>query len=259
MSSMPALFLGHGSPMNAIEPGPATTAWTMLAAELPRPSAILCISAHWLTRGTQVTSSQRPETIHDFGGFPRALHEVQYPAPGAPGLAQRIQQLLLPASVIADPQWGLDHGTWSLLLHMYPEADIPVLQLSLDVTLRNAEHYALAARLQTLRDEGVLILGSGNVVHNLQRLQSAAASTPPAWALDFERRVQSAILNGDHQALIDYNQLGEAARLAVPTSEHYLPLLYVLAQQRTGEAVKIPFTGIEYGTISMLCTQAGSI
>lgn len=259
MSSMPALFLGHGSPMNAIEPGPATKAWKKLAAELPRPNAILCISAHWLTRGTHVTASLRPQTIHDFGGFPRALHEVQYPAPGAPALAQRIQQLLTPVSVLADQEWGLDHGTWSLLLHMYREADIPVVQLSLDVTLRNAQHYALAAHLQTLREEGVLILGSGNVVHNLQRLQSAAASTPPAWALDFEKSVEGAILKGDHQALIDYPRIGDAARLAVPTSEHYLPLLYVLAQQRSGEAVQIPFTGIEHGTISMLCAQVGSI
>jgi 4,5-DOPA dioxygenase extradiol len=259
MSSMPALFLGHGSPMNAIEPGPATKFWKTLAAELPRPKAILCISAHWLTRGTCVTTALHPETIHDFGGFPRALHEVQYPAPGSPSLAHRIQQLLSPVAVLEDSQWGLDHGTWSLLLHMYPEADIPVVQLSLDVKLRNAEHYALASRLQALREEGVLILGSGNVVHNLQRLQSAAASPPPAWALEFETIVKAAILTGDHQALIEYQQIGDTARLAVPTSEHYLPLLYVLAQQRSGEAAKVPFTGIELGTISMLCAQVGSI
>lgn len=258
MSTMPALFLGHGSPMNAIEPGAATKAWKTLAAELPRPKTILCISAHWLTRGTCVTVSLHPETIHDFGGFPPALHEVQYPAPGAPALAQRIQQLLSPAPVLADQDWGLDHGTWSLLLHMYPEADIPVVQLSLDVTLTNAQHYAMATHLQALREEGVLILGSGNVVHNLQRLQSATVSPPPAWALEFEKRVESSILNADHQALIDYSRIGDSARLAVPTSEHYLPLLYVLAQQRPDEAAKIPYTGIEHGTISMLCAQVGS-
>ena len=258
MTAMPALFIGHGSPMNAIEPGPATAAWKALADTLPRPRAILCVSAHWLTRGTGVTAMTRPRTIHDFYGFPRELFACQYPAPGDPALAERVRQQLAPTDAVADQQWGLDHGTWSVLLHMYPAADIPVVQLSLDGTLTNAQHYALAQRLQPLRDDGVLILGSGNVVHNLRLMQRAPDAPAAPWAEDFEARVHDAILAHDHASLVDYERHGEPARLSVPTSEHYLPLLYVLGQRRDGEAVTVPFTRMEYGSISMLCAQVGA-
>ena len=259
MKSMHALFIGHGSPMNAIEPGPATAAWRALAAALPRPRAILCVSAHWLTRGTGVTAMLQPQTIHDFYGFPQALFDCQYPAPGDPALAQRVQLLLAPTRVIADQEWGLDHGTWSVLLHMYPAADIPVVQLSLDGTLTNAQHYELAQRLQPLRDEGVLILGSGNVVHNLRLMQRVSDAPAAAWASGFENTERDAIATHDHAALVDYeNRFGEAARLSVPTPEHYLPLLYVLAQRRPAEAVGVPYMGIENSSLSMLCAQVGA-
>ena len=255
--SMPALFIGHGSPMNAIDPGPAVAAWKSLAASLPRPRAILCVSAHWYTRGTGVTAMDRPQTIHDFYGFPQALFDIHYPAPGNPELAERVRRQLEPGAVLADQQWGLDHGAWAVLLHMYPAADIPVVQLSIDATLRNHQHYALAQRLQPLRDAGVLILGSGNVVHNLSRMERAADGPAAAWAAQFEALVRRAILSNDHAALVDVERHGEPARLSIPTPEHYLPLLYVLAQQRAAEPVSVPYTRIEHGTLSMLCAQVG--
>jgi 4,5-DOPA dioxygenase extradiol len=258
MKTMPALFIGHGSPMNAIEPGPATAAWSALAAALPRPRAILCISAHWYTRGTGVTAMERPPTIHDFQGFPQALFDCQYPAPGDPQLARRVQQLLAPTAVVADQQWGLDHGTWSVLLYMYPAADIPVVQLSIDATLGNEQHYALAQQLRPLRDAGVLLLGSGNVVHNLRRMQRRVDAPAADWAAGFETLVRDAILANDHAALIDYENHGEAAQLSIPTPEHYLPLLYVLAQQQGAEAVSVPYTRIENSSLSMLCAQVGT-
>jgi 4,5-DOPA dioxygenase extradiol len=257
MNAMPALFIGHGSPMNAIEPGPATRVWKVLAAALPRPRAILCVSAHWYVRGSGVTAMEQPPTIHDFYGFPQALFDCRYPAPGDPGLAQRVQQLLAPTPTIADQQWGLDHGTWSVLLHMYPAADIPVVQLSIDATLTNAQHYELAQRLQPLRDDAVLILGSGNVVHNLRRMQRAADAPAYGWASGFENHVRDAIIAHDHAALISYDSRGEAAQLSVPTPEHYLPLLYVLAQRRPEEAVSVPYARIENSSLSMLCAQVG--
>jgi 4,5-DOPA dioxygenase extradiol len=258
MNAMPALFVGHGSPMNAIEPGPATAAWQRLAGALPRPRAILCVSAHWYTRGTGVTAMAEPQTIHDFQGFPAALFACRYPAPGDPALARRVQQLLLPSDVIADEQWGLDHGTWSILLHMYPQADIPVVQLSIDGTLAPAQHVALAARLQPLRDEGVLILGSGNVVHNLRLMDRSADAPEARWAVQFERIVEQAWLARDDAALTDITQYGEAARLSVPTAEHYLPLLYVLGQRRAGDDVSVPYKRIENSSLSMLCAQVGT-
>lgn len=258
MSRMPALFLGHGSPMNAIEPGPATAAWKALADALPRPRAILCVSAHWLTRGTGVTAMTQPRTLHDFHGFPQSLFDCQYPALGDPALAARVQQMLAPANIVAEQHWGLDHGAWSVLLHMYPAADIPVVQLSLDGTLNSGQHYELAQRLQPVRDDGVLVVGSGNVVHNLRRMQRAPDAPAAEWATDFEQSVHDAIVGHDHAALVDYERFGEPARLSVPTAEHYLPLLYVLAQRRDGEAASVPYRGIEHGTISMLCAQVGS-
>ena len=253
----PALFLGHGSPMLAIEPSRYGTAWRELGRTLPRPRAILAVSAHWYIRGSAVTAQAQPRTIHDFYGFPPELFAVQYPAPGDPQLAKRVADLLAPTAVQLDQEWGLDHGTWSVLRHMYPDSDIPVVQLAIDATLRGPQHYALALRLAPLRDEGVLVLGSGNVVHNLRRLQFDQAVTPPAWAATFNAAVRAAIQSRRHAELAAYDQLDAGAAMSVPTPEHYLPLLYVLALQRPGEIAAMPLDGIELGAISMLCVQLG--
>jgi 4,5-DOPA dioxygenase extradiol len=254
---MPAVFLGHGSPMNTLEQNRYTQAWRTLGETLPRPRAILAVSAHWQTRGTAVTAMDTPRTIHDFHGFPRALFEVQYPAPGDPALAARVRELLAPLPVALDHDWGLDHGTWSVLAHVYPAADVPVVQLSLDATSSPREHHALATRLAPLRDEGVLIVGSGNVVHNLGRMQWDEGARPCDWAQRFNDRVRAALAAGDHDALIDLPAHGQAAALSVPTVEHYLPLLYVIAQQQAGERATIPVDGIEHGSIGMLATVVG--
>jgi 4,5-DOPA dioxygenase extradiol len=255
---LPALFIGHGSPMNAIEPSRWADAWRAIAAATPRPRAILCISAHWYTRGSAVTAMPHPRTIHDFYGFPPALFACQYPAPGDPALAAQVRQLLAPAAVQLDEsEWGLDHGSWSVLLHMYPEAGIPVLQLSLDGTLAPRAHYELARRLAPLREAGVLILGSGNVVHNLRLMQRDPAVQPYDWAVRFNNVVRRAVLAGDHDSLLDFERGDADARRSMPTPEHYLPLLYVLAQQRAGEAVTVPIDGLELGAISMLSVAVG--
>jgi 4,5-DOPA dioxygenase extradiol len=248
----PALFLGHGSPMLAIEPGRFTAAWENLGRELPRPQAILAVSAHWYGRGTSVTAQPQPRTIHDFYGFPPALYALQYPAPGAPQLAARVAQLLAPTAVRLDEEWGLDHGSWSVLRYLYPHADIPVIQLSIDASLSGAQHYALAQRLAPLRDAGVLVLGSGNVVHNLRMLQFDPAVAAPAWAVSFNAAVRAAVLAGRHAALAAYESLDAGAALSVPTPEHYLPLLYVLALARADDAVTMPMDGMDLGSISML-------
>jgi len=235
---MPALFVGHGSPMNAIEDNEFSREWTRLGRRLPRPRAILCISAHWETRGIQVSAAAQPETIHDFYGFPQALFDARYAAPGSPALAQRVAALLGappdPQSVQLDPRRGLDHGAWSVLRLMVPRADIPVVQLSLDSRRSGPAHYALGRRLAALREEGVLIVGSGDIIHNL-RLFSFQERAAPDWALRFHALSQRLIENGNHQALAEYTALGGDAAYAIPTPEHYLPLLYVLAAQRAGE------------------------
>lgn len=255
--SMPAIFFGHGSPMNAIEVNPFTRAWRTLAKELPRPRAVLAISAHWYLPGTHVTAMEQPRTIHDFGGFPRELYDVEYPAPGDPQLAQRIGALLAPASVGMDRVWGLDHGTWSVLTHVYPEADIPVLQLSLDAHLDAPHHYALAQRLAPLRDEGVLILGSGNIVHNLRELAWDHPEKPPFdWAASFEGFAREMMIEHRDAPLIDYASR-EDGRRSAPTPEHYLPLLYVLAQRTPGEPISFPVEGTMGGSISMLAVKIG--
>ena len=255
---MPAVFIGHGSPMNALAANGFTEAWRALGASLPRPRAILSVSAHWYTRGSLVTTNAVPPTIHDFGGFPKALFQMRYDAPGDPALAARTVELLAPDTVRPSTEWGLDHGTWSVLVHMYPKADIPVVQLSIDGTQPAAVHYALGARLAALRDEGILVLGSGGIVHNLQRVDWTNASPPPPWAVDFDERVRSRLLAGDDAALIQYEQLGEGARLSVPTPEHYLPLMYVLGCRRPDDATTVPITGFELGTISMTAAVVGS-
>ncbi len=254
---MPALFFGHGSPMNTLARNRYTDAWRAIGAALPRPKAVLAISAHWVTRGVAVTAMATPRTIHDFGGFPRELFEVQYPAPGDPQLAERVRALLAPVAVQLDQDWGLDHGTWSVLAHVFPDAEVPVVQLSLDATQAPRGHYQLAARLAPLRDAGVLILGSGNVVHNLGSMRWSEDTPPYGWATRFNDRVRTALADGDHDTLIDYDALGDDARLSAPTPEHYLPLLYVVAQQQAGEALTLPVDGIEYGSIGMLAVAVG--
>ena len=229
---MPALFLGHGSPMNAIEDNEFHRAWRALGPRLPRPRAVLCVSAHWETRGVYAGATASPETIHDFYGFPQALFDVQYRAPGDPALARRAAQL---AGAQQDADRGLDHGAWGVLIAMYPDASVPVVQLSLDTTQPGAFHYALAKKLAPLRDEGILIVGSGNIVHNLG-VWRPGDGRPYDWALRFDAEVRKRIDAGDHQALADYPSLGADARLSIPTPEHYLPLLYVLALQEKGEA-----------------------
>jgi len=254
---LPALFLGHGSPMNALQDNAHTALWQRLGQSLPRPRAILVVSAHWCTRGIGITAMAAPRTIHDFGGFPQALFDMRYPAPGDPALAARVRDLLAPLPLHLDQDWGLDHGTWALLCKIYPRADIPVLQLSLDLTRPADWHFELGARLAPLRDEGVLLLGSGNAVHNLRLMTRGGPAATPDWARTFNDRVRALLMDGDLRALADYADWGEEARLAVPTVEHYLPLLYVAGSRQPGEAVTLLADGIEAGTLSMLSFAIG--
>ena len=254
---MPVIFFGHGSPMNTLERNQYTEAWRKLGANAPRPKAILAISAHWFTRGTAVTAMARPKTIHDFGGFPQALFEVQYPARGDPALAARVRDLLAPTAVQLDESWGLDHGTWSVLAHAYPDAGIPVVQLSMDGTKPARFHYELGRQLAPLREEGILIVGSGNVVHNLMLMRRGEGVPAFDWARRFNEMVRAALASGKHQALIDYERAGEDARLSVPTPEHYLPLLYIAALQAEGETMDFVVDGYEAGSLGMLTAAAG--
>ena len=250
---MPAIFFGHGNPMNALEDNAYTRAWAGIGRAMPRPRGIVCVSAHWYPPATLVTAMERPRTIHDFGGFPRPLHEFQYPAPGAPELAARVQSLLAPTAVGEDHGWGLDHGTWSVLCHVFPGADVPVVQLAMDETQPAQFHYDLGRRLQPLRDEGVLVVGSGNLVHNLHAYAWGRHPAEPFdWALRFEEQARGFIAAGDHAPLVGYEGLGKDALLAAPTPEHYLPLLYVLGASRDGDQVSFPVEGIDGGSVSML-------
>ncbi|HJV87383.1 MAG TPA: 4,5-DOPA dioxygenase extradiol [Noviherbaspirillum sp.] len=255
-SRMPAVFLGHGSPMNVLEDNAYTRAWQQIAAGMPKPKSILSISAHWTTRGTHVTATEEPATIHDFGGFPQALFDIRYPAPGSPALASRVRELLAPVEVQADQSWGLDHGTWGLLVKMFPDADVPVVQLSIDATRPHRFHFEMGQRLAPLRDEGVLIMASGNVVHNL-RMMNWNGGAAHDWAERFNNAVRDCLLSGDVERLADYPQWGPDAHLSVPTPEHFLPLLYILGARREGETVSIPVDGIELGAISMMSVIVG--
>lgn len=256
--SMPAIFFGHGNPLNALATNEWTEGWAAIGRKIPRPRAILAVSAHWYLPATLVTEMPKPRTIHDFGGFPKELYEIEYPASGDPLLAQKIQQLLAPTNVGLDHDWGLDHGTWSVLCRVFPDADIPVVQLSIDETQPPDFHYETARRLQSLRDEGVLIVGSGNLVHNLHTYSWGRQNTEPFdWAVRFEQRAKELMLAGDHTPLINYGSLGRDAILSAPTPDHYLPLLYVIAQARDGEAVTFPVQGFDGGSISMLTIQIG--
>jgi len=257
-TTLPVIFFGHGNPMNAIIKNGYTEAWQRLGRDLPRPRAILSISAHWFAVGTGVTLSTAPRTIHDFGGFPPELYQVGYPAPGNPALANRVQKLLSPLDVVSDGSWGLDHGTWSVLRHVYPEADIPVVQLSIDETKPAAFHFDLGKRLAPLRDEGVLIIGSGNLVHNLHTYAWGRHPREPYdWAVRFENAAKHLMLAGDLKPLIDYESLGTDAALAIPTPDHYLPLLYVLGAGQRDESIRFPVEGVDGGSISMLAVSIG--
>jgi 4,5-DOPA dioxygenase extradiol len=257
-SRLPAVFIGHGSPMNALQRNDYTQGWSRIGASLPKPRAILAISAHWYVPKTAVTSNPMPRTIHDFGGFPRELFQVQYPAPGDSDLAQRVQELLAPLDVSLDSSWGLDHGTWSVLCHVYPHADVPVVQLSIDETHTGAFHFELGRKLAPLRDEGILIFGSGNLVHNLHTYAWGRHPQEPFdWAVRFESAARRMMSDGDVQPLVDYERLGRDALLSVPTPEHFLPLLYVLGAKLPGDSVTFPVEGISGGSISMLSVQVG--
>lgn len=258
---MPALFLGHGSPMYAIQDTEFGRAIASLAGKIPTPHAILCISAHWETRGTWLTTMPQPRTIHDFGGFPQALFDVQYPAPGSPELAHATQQLIRSAPVGLDEgEWGLDHGTWSVLRHLYPQATIPVVQLSLDHFKNPQAHYDLAKELVALRRKGVLIVGSGNIVHNLRRLEWNRADSEAFgfdWALETDEYVKAAILRGDHDYLINFRNHGEGFKLSIPTAEHYLPLLYTLALQQASDNLLIFNDKAVQGALTMTSVALG--
>jgi 4,5-DOPA dioxygenase extradiol len=255
---MPAIFFGHGNPMNALQTNAWTTGWAAIGNSIPKPKAIVCVSAHWYLPATLVTAQDQPRTIHDFGGFPRELYEIKYPAPGDPELAGRVRDLLAPITAGLDTRWGLDHGTWSVLCHVFPQADIPVIQHSIDETQPASFHYNAAKRLSSLRDEGVLIVGSGNLVHNLHAYAWGRQQVAPLdWAVRFEERARELLLAGDHEPLIAYETLGRDAILAVPTPDHYLPLLYVIAQMSEGEPIRFPVEGFDGGSVSMLSIQIG--
>ena len=248
---MPVLFVGHGNPMNAIEDNEFSRAWIQAGRSLPKPRAILCISAHWETAGTQVTAMEQPETIHDFYGFPAPLFAMQYPAPGSPGLARLVQETVRSRPVQPVHDWGLDHGTWSVLTRMFPEADIPVIQLSLDHYQSPEFHYALGQELRALRQRGVLIVGSGNMVHNLRLISWDRPQGGFDWAEEFDQTLKELIEKGDHSAIVHYEKLGQAARLSIPTNEHYLPLLYILALQEPGEQIHFFADQLTMGSLSM--------
>lgn len=257
---MPVLFIGHGSPMNGIEDNEFSRRWKQMAADIPVPSAVLVVSAHWFTRGTKITAMDFPQTIHDFGGFPPELYQVQYPAPGNPALALETKEFLHSAQVELDHDWGLDHGTWTIIRHMYPDANIPVLQLSIDYTKPPQYHYELARELYALRKKGVLIIGSGNMVHNLGMVAWDKLQSPEYgydWALHMNQTFKDLITNGDHQPLIKYETLGKEARLAIPTPEHYLPLLYTLGVKGKEDAVSFFNDKAVGGSLTMTSVKLG--
>jgi len=259
-SLMPVLFIGHGSPMNGIEDNEFSRRWASMAKEIPQPQAVLVVSAHWFTRGTQITSMEHPPTIHDFGGFPEKLFQVQYPAPGNPVLAKKTASLIHKTDVLLSHDWGLDHGTWSIVRHMYPEANIPVLQLSIDYTKDAQYHYDLAKEIYELRKKGVLIIGSGNMVHNLRMVAWNRLNDPEYgydWALQMNDRFKSLISEGNHKDLIQYQQLGKEALLAIPTPEHYLPLVYTLALQNGNDQVSFFNDKAVGGSLTMTSVKIG--
>jgi 4,5-DOPA dioxygenase extradiol len=255
---MPAIFFGHGNPMNALLKNAYTDGWASIGNSIPRPQAVLCVSAHWYLPGTAVTAMPTPRTIHDFGGFPRELYEVIYPAPGSPHLAHRVRELLAPIPVQLDQSWGLDHGTWSVLCHVFPGADVPIVQLSIDETRAPEFHYEVGKLLTPLREEGVLIIGSGNIVHNLHTYAWGKHEVQPFdWAVRFEKLAREFLIAGKDEPLVQYESLGRDALLSAPTPDHYIPLLYVMALRQDGERVSFPVEGFDGGSISMLTIRIG--
>lgn len=264
---MPVLFIGHGSPMNAIETNEFTGVWKKLEKEIPQPKAVLCISAHWLTRGTAITAMESPRTIHDFGGFPQTLFDVQYPAPGNPALAKETQKLITSTNVGLDHDWGLDHGTWSVVKQMYPGANIPVLQLSIDYYKSPQYHYDLSKQLYELRKKGVLIIGSGNMVHNLPAIDPSRGLSANKdgtytnygfdWAIEFNEKLKEYLNSGNHQGIIDYQKLGRIAKLAHPTPDHYYPLLYTLGVVSNKEEMNLFNDKYMAGSLSMTSVKFG--
>ncbi len=255
---MPAVFLGHGNPMNALLDNAYSRGWAAIGKEIPRPVAVLSVSAHWYIPGTFVTAMQAPRTIHDFGGFPSELYQIDYPAPGDPALADRVRSLLSPIPVKADRSWGLDHGTWTVLRHVFPQADVPVVQLSIDGRQPAGYHYDVGKRLAPLRNEGVLIVGSGNIVHNLHAYAwGRRAAEPFDWAVRFEDKACELMVSGNDGPLIAYESLGHDAELSIPTPDHYLPLLYVIATRRERDPIRFPVEGVDGGSVSMLALQIG--
>ena len=252
---MPVLFVGHGSPMNAIGDNEFVQGWEEAVKSIPKPTAILCVSAHWETSGTLVTAMEKPLTIHDFGGFPQELYEVQYPAPGNPELAKEVKSIVSKTEVGLDKKWGLDHGCWSVMRRMYPAADIPVIQLSLDYSKPAQYHYDLAVELLLLRKKGILIIGSGNIVHNLRVM--VWEDTAFDWALDFDARARQWILDNDHEPLIHYEKQGNSAVLSINSAEHYLPLLYILGLKEKDEPVSFSNEKVWGGSLSMRCVRIG--
>lgn len=257
---MPVLFIGHGSPMNGIEDNDFSRRWKRMAEEIPVPRAVIVVSAHWYTRGTKITAMEFPRTIHDFGGFPQALSEIQYPAPGSPELAREAVSQVHTTRVELDHDWGLDHGTWTIIRHMYPSADIPVLQLSIDYSKDPQYHYELSRELFHLRKKGVLIIGSGNMVHNLRMVAWDKLNDKNYgydWALQMNETFKHLILEGDHQRLVRYDSLGPEARLSIPTPEHYLPLLYTLGLQNNREDVSFFNDKAVGGSLTMTSVRIG--
>jgi 4,5-DOPA dioxygenase extradiol len=257
---MPVLFIGHGSPMNAIEENEFVSGWRNIATTFSKPRAVLCVSAHWETRGTYVTAMEKPITIHDFGGFPRRLFDVQYPAPGSPALAMETKDLILTTQTGLDNKWGLDHGCWSVMRHLYPNADIPVVQLSMDYYQAPQYHYDLAKELSSLRRKGVLIIGSGNIVHNLSLVDWEKIDEPGFgydWAIEANEKIKEFILEGDHKSLIDYKSQGRAINMAVPTPDHFIPLLYSLALKEENEDIALFNDKAVAGSLTMTCVKIG--
>lgn len=259
-SKQPILFIGHGSPMNGIEDNEFSQSWTRMGREMQKPKAVLVISAHWLTRGTHVTAMEEPKTIHDFGGFPQALFDVQYPAKGSPELAKATADLITSTHVGLDHDWGLDHGTWTVVRHMYPDANIPVLQLSIDYGRPPKYHYELAKEIAALRKKGVLIIGSGNMVHNLRMIEWSKLNQPNFgfdWAIEMNSVFKQKIEDGNHKALIDYENLNKAAKLAVPTPDHYYPLLYTLGLQDKNDSISFFNDRLVGGSLNMTSVKIG--
>ena len=257
---MPVLFLGHGSPMNAIEENQFVQGFRNISREIPKPNAILCISAHWFTNGTFVTAMLNPKTIHDFYGFPKELFEVNYPAPGSPELARETEELLLPEIVEEDHSWGLDHGAWSVIRHLYPNAEMPVIQLSIDYSRPPQYHFDLAKKLQKLREKGILIIGSGNIVHNLRMIDWKNINTVGAgwdWAVEAREKTNNWLLDGNFQNLIDYQRQGVALQTAVPSPDHYLPLIYSLGLKEKSENLSLFNDELIGGSLSMTSVRIG--